>query len=140
DDRPSSVVGRQSSVVRYNIPMRIDQFDYALPPDLIAQTPAEPRDSSRLLVLRRSSGTIEHRHFYDIGDYLNPGDLLVANESRVLPARLIGKKIPSGGRVEVLLLRPIMQPEEAGSEPSVWEALVSPGRRVHDGVMLGFGD
>jgi S-adenosylmethionine:tRNA ribosyltransferase-isomerase len=126
--------------VNYNIPMRIDQFDYDLPPDLIAQTPAEPRDSSRLLVLDRSSGKIEHRRFYDIGEYLNPGDVLVANESRVLAARLIGHKIPSGGKVEVLLLRPIPQPEEAGVEPSTWEALVSPGRRVHDGAMLGFGD
>lgn len=120
--------------------MRIDQFDYDLPPELIAQTPVEPRDSSRLLVLDRSNGKIEHRHFYEIGEYLGPGDLLVANESRVLPARLLGHKIPSGGKVEVLLLRPIPQPEEEGGEPSTWEALVSPGRRIHDGTMLGFGD
>jgi S-adenosylmethionine:tRNA ribosyltransferase-isomerase len=119
--------------------MRIDDFDYTLPPDLIAQTPAEPRDSSRLLVLHRSNGRIEHRRFSDLGDYLNAGDLLVANESRVLPARLLGHKIPGGGKVEVLLLRPLPMPEEEGAEPSTWEALVSPGRRIHDGTLLAFG-
>jgi S-adenosylmethionine:tRNA ribosyltransferase-isomerase len=119
--------------------MRIDDFDYTLPPELIAQTPVEPRDSSRLLVLHRSTGQVEHRHFFDLGHYLNPGDLLVANESRVLPARLLGRKIPGGGKVEVLLLRPLPLPEEEGAEPSTWEALVSPGRRIHDGTLLAFG-
>jgi len=120
--------------------MRIEEFDYTLPPELIAQTPAEPRDHSRLLVAHRSTGEIEHRRFYELGDFLRPGDLLVANESRVLPARLIGRKVPTGGKVEVLLLRPAPQPGEAGGEPSVWEALVSPGRRIHEGARLGFGD
>lgn len=119
--------------------MRIDQFDYDLPADLIAQTPIEPRDHSRLLVVHRDSGQLEHRHFYDLGDYLRPGDLLVANESKVLPARLLGHKVGSGGKVEVLLLRPIVQPDEQGAEPRVWESLVSPGRRIHDGALLGFG-
>ncbi|MEO8287280.1 MAG: tRNA preQ1(34) S-adenosylmethionine ribosyltransferase-isomerase QueA [Chloroflexota bacterium] len=120
--------------------MRIDEFDYQLPSDLIAQTPVEPRDSSRLLVLHRSTGELEHRHFHDIVEYLRPRDLLVANESRVLPARLLGHKVPSGGKIEVLLLRPLPQAGEEGAEPAVWEALVSPGRRIHDGTTLGFGD
>src|SRR6188508_15340 len=101
--------------------MRTDQFTYTLPQELIAQTPVEPRDHSRLLVVERSSGTIEHRRFFEIGDYLREGDLLVANESRVLPARLQGRKEPSGGKVELLLLRPLPQPDE-GAEPLTWEA------------------
>ena len=120
--------------------MRTDEFDYHLPEELIAQTPVEPRDSSRLLVVHRDTGKLEHRRFRDIGEYLRPGDLLVANESRVLPARLMARKVPSGGKVEVLLLRPQHSPEDADSEPRVWEALVSPGRRVYDGSVLGFGD
>jgi len=119
--------------------MRTDYFDYSLPQELIAQTPIEPRDHSRLLVAHRSNGAIEHRRFYELGEYLRRGDLLVANESRVLPARLLGRKVPSGGRVEVLLLRPLPQPGEE-SEPHIWEALVSPGRRIQDGTRLGFGD
>jgi len=120
--------------------MRTDEFNYFLPPELIAQTPCEPRDHSRLLVVNRSNGSIEHKHFYDMGEYLGAGDLLVANESRVLPARLYGHKIPTGGKVETLLLRPVVQPEDNGAEPTVWEALVSPGRRIPDGARLGFGD
>jgi S-adenosylmethionine:tRNA ribosyltransferase-isomerase len=119
--------------------VRTDDFSYDLPPELIAQTPAEPRDSSRLLVVHRESQLIEHRRFRDIGDYLRPGDRLVANESRVLPARLYGRKVPSGGHVGVLLLRPHLQPEDEGGEPRVWEALVSPGRRVREGTVLEFG-
>jgi S-adenosylmethionine:tRNA ribosyltransferase-isomerase len=119
--------------------MRIDEFDYDLPPELIAQTPVEPRDYSRLLVVHRDTGELEHRHFYDLPEYLAAGDLLVANESKVLPARLLGEKVGTGGRVEVLLLRPVVQPEEQGAEPRVWEGLVSPGRRIHDGTLLGFG-
>jgi S-adenosylmethionine:tRNA ribosyltransferase-isomerase len=119
--------------------MRTDYFDYSLPQELIAQTPIEPRDHSRLLVAHRSNGAIEHRRFYELGEYLRRGDLLVANESRVLAARLPGRKVPSGGRVEVLLLRPLPEPGEEG-EPRTWEALVSPGRRIHDDTRLGFGD
>ena len=120
--------------------MRIDEFDYTLPPELIAQTPVEPRDSARLLVVHRDTGEIEHTHFREIGRFLRAGDVLVANESRVLPARLFGHKAGTGGRIEVLLLRPVPQPGEDGAEPRVWEGLVSPGRRVHDGTALGFGD
>lgn len=118
--------------------MRIDEFDYTLPPELIAQTPVEPRDSARLLVVHRDTGEIEHTRFGEIGRYLRAGDALVANESRVLPARLFGHKVGTGGKVEVLLLRPVPQPGEDGAEPRVWEGLVSPGRRVHDGTVLGF--
>ncbi|HYF62585.1 MAG TPA: tRNA preQ1(34) S-adenosylmethionine ribosyltransferase-isomerase QueA, partial [Herpetosiphonaceae bacterium] len=93
----------------------IAEYDYHLPPELIAQTPAEPRDHSRLLVLRRDSGQLEHRRFYDVLRYLRPDDLLVVNDSRVLPARLHGAKA-SGGRIEILLLRQI--------DAQRWEALV----------------
>src|SRR5262249_55201535 len=110
-------------------------YDYRLPPDLIAQTPIEPRDVSRLLVLHRQTGVIEHRAFRDMGEYLVPGDLLVANQSKVLPARLRGVKESSGGHVEVLLLtaRP-----DVGAD--CWEALARPGRRLHAGQRLSFGD
>jgi len=108
--------------------MRTDLFDYELPPSFIAQQPAEPRDSSRLLVLRRETGTMEHRHFRDIGEYLNPGDLLVANDSRVIPARLHGHK-SSGGAVEIFLLR---QRDESGAE---WECLVR-GRGLNEGTAI----
>ena len=108
--------------------MRTELFDYPLPPELIAQSPAEPRDSSRLLVLHRDSGAIEHRHFRDIGDYLHKGDLLVANDTRVIPARLFAHK-QSGGRVEIFLLK---QLNEDGAE---WECLVR-GRGLDVGVIL----
>ncbi|MEA2576354.1 MAG: S-adenosylmethionine:tRNA ribosyltransferase-isomerase [Chloroflexia bacterium] len=120
--------------------MRIEEFDYSLPPELIAQTPVEPRDHARLLILDCGTGSIEHRRFYELADYLSPGDLLVANESKVLPARLMGYKVGTGGKVEVLLLRPAPQPEEEGAERATWEALVSPGRRVLEGTRLGFGN
>ncbi|MFC2122430.1 tRNA preQ1(34) S-adenosylmethionine ribosyltransferase-isomerase QueA [Bacteroidota bacterium] len=103
--------------------MKTSDFDYQLPPELIAQTPTEPRDSSRLLVINRHSRAIEHRHFKDITGYLRAGDVLVLNDSRVLPARLKGRKVPSGGKVELLLLR------RAGVNQ--WEALVKPGKRVN---------
>ena len=122
-------------------PMRTSDFDYHLPQELIAQTPAEPRDSSRLLVLPRDGGAIEHRRFTDILAYLAPGDLLVANESRVLPARLLGQKATTGGHVEALLLRPGPEqpPEAAGLGGNlVWEALVKPGRSVRPGTRLVF--
>src|SRR5438094_541237 len=115
--------------------MRTSDFDYELPPELIAQTPAEPRDSSRLLVLPRDGRPLAHRRFTDILNYLRAGDLLVANESRVLPARLFGQKATTGGRVEALLLRPVdegsgmdTEPETRHSplvthhSPLVWEA------------------
>ena len=121
----------QSIEISYN--MR--DFDYDLPQELIAQTPIEPRDSSRLLVLNRATGGIEHRHFRDIGDYLRPGDLLIANQSRVIPARLLGKRVETGGAVEVLLLA-----ERRDLGPDHWETLVRPGRRLREGSQVVFGD
>ncbi len=115
--------------------MDIADFSYELPSELIAQTPIEPRDSSRLLALHRDDGHIEHRHFRDIGEYLRPGDLLVANQSRVLPARLLGVKEDTGGRVELLLLA---IRNDLG--PDYWEALVRPGRRLRAGQRVVFGD
>ena len=115
--------------------MRIEDFNYHLPPEQIAQTPLEPRDSSRLLVLHRDTGELEDRVFRDIGDYLRPGDLLVANQSRVLPARLQGVKTGSGGHVEVLLLA-----VRGDQGPDCWEALVRPGRRIHEGGLISFGE
>lgn len=100
--------------------MKTSDFDYFLPEELIAQTPLQKRDESRLLVMDRETGKLEHRHFYDILDYLNEGDTLVVNNSRVLPARLLGHR-PSGGAVEVLLLK------DKGD--NVWECLTSPGKR-----------
>lgn len=112
--------------------MRTDDFDYELPSGRIAQSPAEPRDSCRLLVLHRDSGEIEHHGFAEIGNYLRRGDLLVVNETRVLPARLRGVKQEGGGAVEVLLLR------ERGTD--TWECLVRPGRRMKPGTRVEFGD
>lgn len=108
--------------------MRTADFDYHLPPELIAQTPVEPRDSSRLLILRRDTGQLEHRQFADLGDYLPPDCLLIMNRSRVLPARLYGRRTDSGGRVELLLLR--------RERPGVWQALGQPGRRLRPGIKL----
>ena len=108
--------------------MRTSDFDYELPTDLIAQTPVEPRDSSRLMVLRRDGGTTEHRRFTDILEYLRRGDLMVFNQSRVIPARLFGTRDDNGGKVELLLLR-----READG---VWEALARPGRRLRPGTTV----
>ena len=108
--------------------MRTSDFDYDLPPELIAQTPVEPRDSSRLLVLHRATGLLEHRRFADVPGYLRPGDLMVFNQSRVIPARLFGVRDDNGGRVELLLLR-----READG---VWEALARPGRRLRPGTTV----
>lgn len=111
--------------------MKTHDFYYELPPELIAQTPLERRDSSRLLVLNRKDGSVEHRHFHDILDYLRPGDCLVLNNSRVLPARLLGKRA-SGGAVEVLLLK------DTGAD--TWECLTKPGRKTPVGTELSFGE
>ena len=118
-----------------DITFKIRDFDYELPQELIAQTPVEPRDASRLLVVHRDSGIFEHRHFRDIGEYLRPGDLLIANQSRVLPARLLGHRTETGGAVEVLLLA-----ERADLGPDYWETLVRPGRRLREGSRIVFGD
>jgi S-adenosylmethionine:tRNA ribosyltransferase-isomerase len=115
--------------------LKISDFDYELPTELIAQTPIEPRDASRLMVVERASGKLEHRHFRDIGDYLHPGDLLIANQSRVIPARLLGHRARTGGAVEVLLLA-----ERPDLGRDTWEALVRPGRRLHAGDRILFGN
>ena len=111
--------------------MKTHDFYYDLPQELIAQTPLEQRDASRLMVLNRQTGEISHRHFHDILDYLNPGDCLVMNDSRVLPARLLGHR-PTGGMAEVLLLR------DLGNK--CWECLVKPGRKLQPGSTVIFGD
>lgn len=114
--------------------MRTDDFDYDLPEELIAQAPAEPRDSCRLLVLHRVDGSIEHRAFTDVGEYLEPGDLLVANRTRVLPARLVGRK-PTGAVAETLLLR---RREDLDALGGVWECLVHPGKRLRQGATIEY--
>jgi len=111
--------------------MKTHDFYYDLPEELIAQTPLEKRDTSRLMVLDRQSGAVSHKHFYDIIDYLQPGDCLVMNDSRVLPARLLGHR-PTGGAVEVLLLR------DLGGKR--WECLCKPGRKMQVGNEVIFGD
>ena len=111
--------------------MRVSDFEYNLPRGLIAQAPVEPRDSSRLLVLRRDSGVIEHAVFSDIPGYLRAGDCLVVNDTRVIRARLLGRR-ETGGSVEVFLLRSL--------DGGLWEALVRPGKRVRPGARLFFGD
>lgn len=113
-------------------PIPTDQFDYELPSELIAQAPAEPRDFSRLLVLDRATGRLEHTVFREIGRWLRPGDLLVVNRSRVVPARLAARRRPGGGAAEILLLR--------RQEPGIWEALVRPGRRLTPGVEVELGN
>lgn len=110
--------------------MNITDFDYDLPESLIAQTPAEPRDSSRLLHLSRNTGEVSHHVFREIVDFLNPGDVLVMNNTRVIPARLHGTKVGSGGAVELLLLRP-------HSHPHQWHVLVG-GKRINSGTKIEF--
>lgn len=110
--------------------MKLSDFMYDLPEERIAQTPVEPRDHSRLMVLHRDTNQIEHKHFYDVIDYLQPGDALVLNETRVIPARLFGER-PSGGACEVLLLKQIA--------PKKWETLVKPGKKLKPGAEVIFG-
>jgi S-adenosylmethionine:tRNA ribosyltransferase-isomerase len=107
--------------------LKTSDFDYDLPGERIAQTPLTPRDSSRLLVLQRNTRSIEHRHFREVGEFLRPGDLLVVNQTRVIPARIFGKKAETGGKVEILLLKRI--------EAQIWEALVG-GKRMHVGKRI----
>ena len=112
--------------------MRVEDFDYNLPEELIAQTPLKMRDQSRLLVLDKKTGNIEHRHFSDIIDYLEEGDALVLNDTKVLPARLIGIKEETNAVIEVLLLK--------NTEKDNWECLVKPARRIKVGTVVSFGD
>lgn len=109
--------------------MKVSEFDYHLPKELIAKFPVEPRDSAKLLVLNRRTGEIEHRIFRDIVDYLNPGDLLVINDTKVIPARLFGR-LETGGRVEVLLVRQV--------EPDLWEVMARPARKLKEGKRVIF--
>ncbi|MDO5441927.1 MAG: tRNA preQ1(34) S-adenosylmethionine ribosyltransferase-isomerase QueA [Bacillota bacterium] len=112
--------------------MNVSDFDYELPEELIAQEPSEVRDECRLLVLHRSNNTLEHKKFYNIIDYLNPGDCLVLNDSKVIPARIFGIKEGTGANIEFLLSKKI--------EGDKWETLVRPGRRLHEGDVVNFGD
>ena len=112
--------------------MKKSDFYFDLPQNLIAQTPLERRDGSRLLCLDKVTGAMEHRHFYDLPEYLRPGDCLVMNDSRVLPARLMGHRVPGGGVCEVLLL--------TDKGDSVWECLVRPGRKLRPGAEISFGN
>lgn len=112
--------------------MNIEEFDYELPKELIAQTPEEKRDSCRLMVLNREKGTIEHKHFFDILEYLGPGDCLVMNDSRVIPARLFGTKAGTGAHIEFLLSKRM--------HGDTWETLVRPGRRLKPGDRVVFGE
>lgn len=112
--------------------MRLDEFDFYLPEELIAQEPIEKRDMSRLMVLHKDNGSVEHKMFKDIITYLNPGDCLVLNNTRVIPARLYGVREGSGGKIEVLLLKRI--------EKDRWEVLVKPGKKAKDGSRIIFGN
>ena len=120
--------------------MKTSDFDYELPPELIAQEPAAERDGCRLLVMDRATGALEDRVFRDIAEYLRPGDLLVANETRVMPARLLGAKRSTGGAAEVFLLRPHGTPTDNHS--ACWEVLVRPGKRLKPGTgaVVDFAD
>jgi len=119
--------------------MTLEDFDYHLPPELIAQSGAEPRDSSRLMVIDRKTDQIEHRVFRDLTEYLQPGDVLVLNESRVIPARTYATN-PHGTLLEVLLVRERPNPESLAQEGEVWEALLKPAKRAKVGSVLVFAD
>ncbi len=112
--------------------MKTSDFDYVLPEELIAQTPVEPRDHSRLLVYNRADKSVSHLHFYDLPRFLKKGDVLVVNETKVIPARLLGEKEDTGVPVEILLLKRL--------EKDVWEGLVRPGRRLKPGTFCTFGN
>ena len=110
--------------------MLISEFEFELPEALIAQSPLERRDASRMLVLNRLTGVWEDRHFTDLPSLLQPGDVLVVNNTRVFPARLMGHRIPSGGKAEIFLVKQVQE--------RIWEALVKPGRRLKEGTLVGF--
>jgi len=112
--------------------MKLEEFDFYLPEELIAQEPIEDRSKSRLLVLNKTSGEIEHRIFEDVIYYLRPGDCLVLNNTKVIPARLIGRRKNTHGKIEMVLLKPV--------DVDIWEVLVKPGRRAHIGEEIVFGD
>ena len=112
--------------------MRTDDFDFELPEELIAQHPIEKRDESRMMVLNRETGEVEHKKFYNVIDYLEEGDTLVVNDTKVIPARLFGVKEDTEAHIEILLLKNTM-----GSN---WECLVKPAKRVKIGTVISFGD
>ena len=112
--------------------MKTKDFDYYLPEELIAQTPLEKRDESRLMCLDKETGELSHHHFYELPDFLNPGDCLILNNSRVLPARLLGQRLPGGGACEVLLLI------DRGDK--TWECIVRPGKHLRKGAKMQFGN
>lgn len=112
--------------------MKVDLFDFHLPEELIAQTPLEKRDASRLMVVNKETGEVRHHMFQDLLDYLQEGDCLVLNDTRVLPARLFGTKEDTGANIEVLLLKQ--------TEGDMWETLVKPAKRVKEGTVISFGD
>lgn len=112
--------------------MKLSDFSYNLPEELIAQDPLAKRDNSRLMVLNKKTGEREHKHFYDVIDYLNPGDCLVINNTKVIPARLMGVKEDTGASIEVLLLK--------RHDEKVWETLVKPGKKARPGARISFGN
>lgn len=112
--------------------MKTEEFDYYLPKELIAQTPLEKRDESRLLVMDRVTGELTHKYFYDVIDYLNKGDALVINDTKVIPARIIGIKEETGAVIELLLLNP--------EEKDIWKCLAKPQKRLKEGTIITFGD
>lgn len=112
--------------------MKLEEFNYHLPEELIAQTPLKNRSESKLMVLNKETGEIEHRHFYEIIDYLNEGDVLVINDTKVIPSRIYGNKIDTNAKIEVLLLKEL--------ENDIWETLVRPAKRVKIGTKISFGD
>lgn len=117
---------------RGSLTLKTSDFKFDLPQELIAQVPIEDRASSRLMVLDKETGNIEHKVFRDIIEYLNPGDCLVLNNTRVIPARLIGEKLETGGKIEFLLLK--------RTEEDTWQALVKPGKRAKVGTKFSFGN
>ncbi|MFH1387038.1 MAG: S-adenosylmethionine:tRNA ribosyltransferase-isomerase, partial [bacterium] len=138
--------------------MKTSEFDFIVPPELIAHEPATKRDESRLMVLGRKTESIEHKHFYNIIDYLNPGDLLVLNNTKVIPANLAGRREGGGGKVEVLLVKQLLKPETKSlgfnnrkqtrnrdfqsqvPNTIVWECLVKPGKKLNVGSKIIFGE
>lgn len=118
--------------MKFGVDMKVSDFDYYLPTELIAQEPIEPRNMSRLLVLDRTSGSIEHKIFKDIVNYLEEGDCLVLNDTRVIPARLLGVREDTGGKIEFVLLKKI--------DKDTWEVILKPGRRAKKGTRFVFGN
>ena len=124
--------GHRNKNVKRTVKMKLSDFNYILPQEQIAQDPLENRESSRLMLLNKNTGEVEHKIFSDIIDYLNPGDCLVINDTKVIPARLFGKKIGTDAGIEVLLLK--------RKEDSVWEVLVKPGKKARIGCRISFGE